>query len=409
MHEQEHVLAAIEHSLRFEHEDVSAPELRVQRLAGPEELSALTLECDELAHSMTPRLPFATSTWLELWWRHYNEQRLLVRDRFFVHALRDESGRLRAVAPLMLTERPGTGPVRARTLAFFGADKNITELRGMICAPEFEGAAVRSLLAHVNGCADQWDWFTWNGVRPRSEAYQALDSDPNYHWTRETTDYVLPLSGTWDEFRGSRSRNIKESLRKCYNSLKRDGHEFRFHVVSEPAELPQALARFIELHALRAQASDLVPHANVFAEHRARDLLHGIAASPNAALSLRVFQLEIAGEVIASRIGFVLEDELYLYFSGFEPAWSKYSVMTTTVAEALKWAIENGMRSVNLSPGTDVSKTRWGASAISMHSGILVSPQRRGKLVFHLLTELNERSRQGKVLGSLVARARRLG
>lgn len=385
------------------------PELRVQLISSPAELSALARECDQLARSMRPRLPFATSTWLELWWRHYSEQRLWVNDRFFVHTLRDEGGTLRAIAPLMLTERPGTGPLRARTLAFFGADKNITELRGVVCAPELEGAAVRSLLAHFSSVGEQWDWFIWNGIRPGSEAYQALDSQPNYHWTRETTDHVLALPGSYQEFRASRSRNIKESLRKCYNSLKRDGHEFRFRVVSDPAELPAALSLFIALHAQRADASELVPHANVFAEHRARDLLHGIAASPSQALSLRVFQLEIAGQVVASRLGFLLEDELYLYFSGFDPAWGKYSVMTTVVAEAIQWAIEQRVRSVNLSPGTDVSKTRWGATATVTHNGILVSPVRRGQLVFRLMTELNALGRQGNVLGPLVARARRLG
>ncbi|HEX2674128.1 MAG TPA: GNAT family N-acetyltransferase [Polyangiaceae bacterium] len=399
--------------MRFEQERepvlAKTSQLRVQRLASPAELSALARECDQLMLSMSPRLPFATSTWLELWWRHYGEQRLLVHDRFFVHALRDETGTLRAIAPLMLTERPGTGPLRARTVAFFGADKSITELRGMICAPEMEALAVSSLLSHFKNCADEWDWFTWHGVRRGSEAYQTLDSEANYHWTRETTDHVLALSASWEEFRSSRSRNIKESLRKCYNSLKRDGHEFRFRVVSHPAELPAALTRFMTLHASRAQASELVPHANVFAEHRARDLLSGIAARPTPALSLRVFQLEIGGQVVAARLGFVLGDELYLYFSGFEPAWGKYSVMTTTVAETLKWAIEQGIKSVNLSPGTDVSKTRWGAEAIATHHGVLVSPGRRGQWVFRLLTELNERSRQGKILGSLVARARRLG
>lgn len=404
-------LAAMDQSLRFEREHGVAeiPALRVHRLTTPAELSAMSGECDQLALAMSPRLPFATSTWLELWWRHYGEQRLLVNDRFFVHALRDESGRLRALAPLMLTERPGTGPLRARTLAFFGADKSITELRGLICAPEMEGPAVRALLAHFKNCADEWDWFTWHGVRRSSEAYQTLNSDSNYHWTRETTDHVLPLAGTWDEFRGSRSRNIKESLRKCYNSLKRDGHELRFRVVTAPAELPAALERLMALHAMRAEASELVPHANVFAEHRARNMLFGIAARPTPALSLRVFQLEIAGQVVAARLGFVMADELYLYFSGFEPAWGKYSVMTTTVAETLKWAIEQRFSQVNLSPGTDISKTRWGSIAVATHNGVLVSASRRGQLVFRVLTELNERSRNGKVWGSLIARARRLG
>ncbi|HEY0465626.1 MAG TPA: GNAT family N-acetyltransferase [Polyangiaceae bacterium] len=378
-------------------------------MAAPAEMAALARECDEVARTMFPRVPFATSAWLSHWWRHYSEQRLLVKDRFFVHTLRDESGILRAVAPLMLTERPGTGPLRARTLAFFGADKSITELRGMICAPELEGPAVRALLAHVNSRGDEWDWFNWDGVRRESGAYQALESAENFHWLRETTDHILPLPRSWEEFRASRPRNIKESLRKCYNSLKRDGHAFRFRVVSDPAELPAALARFIELHALRAEAPGLVPHANVFTEHRARDLLHSIAATPSEALSVRVFQLEISGQVVSARVGFVLEDELYLYFSGYEPAWAKYSVMTTTVAEAIKWAIERRFRFVNLSPGTDVSKTRWGASIVATHSGILLSPERRGQLLFRIFNELSERSRRGKILGSLIDRARRLG
>ena len=139
------VLAAIEGSSRpmRERSPVTAAGLQVQLLGSPAEMSALARECDELAGSMRPRVPFATSTWLALWWRHYSEHRLLVNDRFFVHTLRDASGRLCALAPLMLSERPGTGPLRARTLAFFGGDKSITELRGMICAPDLEGPAVR--------------------------------------------------------------------------------------------------------------------------------------------------------------------------------------------------------------------------------------------------------------------------
>jgi CelD/BcsL family acetyltransferase involved in cellulose biosynthesis len=50
---------------------------------------------------------------------------------------------------------------------------------------------------------------------------------------------------------------------------------------------------------------------------------------------------------------------LYLYYSGFDPEWARYSVMTTTVAEAIKYAIETGLRTVNLSPTKDLSKTRW--------------------------------------------------
>jgi CelD/BcsL family acetyltransferase involved in cellulose biosynthesis len=386
-----------------------SPMLKVQRVESPGDLAALAKDCARLALAMDPRSPFASSEWLLLWWRHFREDRLLVRDEFYVHAVRDEQGALVAIAPLMLTERPANGPLRCRSLSFFGGDKNVTELRGLICAPEHEAVVTRALLAHFQQRSDEWDWLAWNGVRKDSEAYAVLNAADNFEWCRETTDYVLPLPATWEEFRASRSRNIKESLRKCYNSLKRAGHRFELRVIEEPSELPRALARFFELHTRRANASHLARHVDVFATAQSRKLLLDLAALPREISQLRVFQLEIAGSVVAARLGFLMGDELYLYFSGYEPGWSGFSVMTTTVAEAIKWALEREVRLVNLSPGTDVSKTRWSASPITTCEGVLLSQTPRGRLAFGVLHELNERAAPGTLFGKVASLARRHG
>ena len=149
--------------------------LSVQLIDGPDALRTLAPDSDRLAFSMRPRVPFATNAWLSEWWSHFREARVLLKDRFFVHALRDQNGTLVALAPLVLTERPGAGPVRIRVVSFFGRDKNITELCGMICAPENEMAATRALLSHFAQRADEWDWFLWSGVHKQGEAYAALD------------------------------------------------------------------------------------------------------------------------------------------------------------------------------------------------------------------------------------------
>jgi CelD/BcsL family acetyltransferase involved in cellulose biosynthesis len=383
--------------------------LTVRRVESPRALAALAADSNRLAHAMQPRVPFATNDWLSLWWRHFREDRLWVRDEFYVHTVRDEHGALVALAPLMLTERPANGPLRCRSLAFFGGDKNVTELRGLICAPEHEAGATRALLAHFDRRSDEWDWFSWNGVRSNTEAHAVLHAAENFEWRGETTDYVLPLPSTWEEFRAGRSRNIKESLRKCYNSLERASHTFSFRAVSDPLELPLALQHFFALHARRANAPHLVRHEDVFATTQARKLLLDLAASTSETAQLRVFQLAIAGKVVASRLGFLMGDELYLYFSGYEPDWGAFSVMTTTVAESIKWAIEHKFRLVNLSPGTDVSKTRWGASAITTCEGVLLSRTRRGRLAFGVLSELHERSRPGTLLAKMVSVGRRHG
>jgi CelD/BcsL family acetyltransferase involved in cellulose biosynthesis len=90
----------------------------------------------------------------------------------------------------------------------------------------------------------------------------------------------------------------------------------------------------------------------------------------------------VDGEVVASRIGFVLDDSLYLYFSGYLPKMSRYSVMTTCTVEAIKWAIAKGFQTINLSTGRDQSKLRWRPTEVSLIEAQVVSPSWRGA-VFH--------------------------
>jgi hypothetical protein len=64
-------------------------------------------------------------------------------------------------------------------------------------------------------------------------------------------------------------------------------------------------------------------------------------------------------------------DSIYLYYSGFDPTWARHSVMTTTVAETFKYAIEHGFRTVNLSIGREQSKLRWRPRLVEFHSAIV--------------------------------------
>jgi CelD/BcsL family acetyltransferase involved in cellulose biosynthesis len=209
----------------------------------------------------------------------------------------------------------------------------------------------------------------------------------------------LSLPATWDEFRAGLGRNIKESLRKCYNSLKRDNHAFDFRVLSSPADVAAGVERFFELHTARASLEGTVDHRDVFGHHQSQSFLRLCARAAGEAGELRVFQLVIADKVVATRLGFLLGKQLYLYFSGFDPAWAPYSVMTTTVAESIKWAIEQKLELVNLSPGRDVSKTRWGPQEMLLHEAYLPSQSIRGKLVHHAYREMrDENSRLARLL-----------
>ena len=337
---------------------------------------------------------------------HYRQQRGLISDSLFLMTVRARRGDLVGIVPMMRTARPSRGPIAVRTLTFLGADPYITELRRPIVDPAHEGdvaAAVCRTLAATKG----WDWVRWPGLQRDGAFATALEKEARVEWLNELPAYELELAPTWDAFKSGLKRNIKESLRRCYNAPKRDGHEIRLEVTRARGEIKPALERFLELHAMRADVTDTtVEHPNRFATPRARGFLFDVCDRLAADDVTRVFTLFVNETPVACRIGFMLPETLYLYYSGYDPAWSKYSVMTTTVAEAIKYAFEAKMRRVHLSTGTDISKTRWGATETVFFDAVVVRESLRSKWA-HLGWALAERTRDDERFAAVTRRFRR--
>lgn len=377
--------------------------LIVEKIESVEQLRALEPEWRELERASGNCLPFQTADWVISWWTHLSENRSAVRDSLFVRAMRMQSGELMAVAPLMRTERPAVGPVRIRILQFFGPDGYVTERSGLLCLPGVEGKAHEALLDHLRASAFEWDWMVWSALEVAGASEKSVELAGAIEWGAKTPGYVLPLAATWEEFRASLPRNVKESLRKCYNSLKRDGCSHSFEVVDRREDFGPALDHFFRLHSARAARAGTTPHKDFFKSAKARRFLLDACQRLADRRMARLFILRIDGEVVAARLGFIVGPSLYLYFSGYDPAFGKYSVMTTVVAEAMRYAIAQGLRSVNLSMGKDVSKTRWRPTETLYRDALQVSPSRRAGLSLRLYRSIRS-GLSGSPLRGIAAR-----
>jgi hypothetical protein len=348
-------------------------------------------------------LPFQTWEWTVAWWQHLRADRFSVRDALRVYVVRDEMQRAIAIAPMILTERPTFGPLRSRHLQFIGADPNITEIRTMLCAPGYERDCASTLRAHLLKRRFEWDWMSWEAgpgvsrpsVRPDKHAY------------------VLELAPSWSQMRGRFRRNIKESLRRCYNSLRRDNLSARLEVLDTPGCIDAALPEFFRLHAERAAVRRGAQHPDVFASPDSRAFLSEVCSRLAARGAAKVFRLWIEDRVVATRVGFQLGGMLYLYYSGWDLSFARYSVMTTLVAEILRYAIQAGLSRVHLSTGNDVAKTRWGPAEITYSTEVALSPRRLARttyVVYSAAKRVGE-SRLGRALtpGYLVRGARSFG
>jgi len=330
-----------------------------------------------------------TFDWVEAWWQHLSASSAAVSDQLFFRAFRDPSGQLQGIAPLMLTRRPGVGPLALRQLQFIGADPNITELRGIIARPEARLAVHHALLSDLRENANHWDWALYSSFKTELES-TVPSHFSDLHWGAEQPCYSLALGTSFEELRAHLPRNIKESLRKCRNSLKRDGIELESIVVTERARVHETLEDFFRLHNARARQENAPEHRDKFVLPKAKRFLQDVCERFAERGELRIFLAKISGRTVATRIGFIVGGCLYLYYSGYEPEFGRYSIMTSVVVHAIQTAIAEGLGSVNLSTGRDTSKTRWRPTETLYQDVIIVSPSARGRLAYGISEHARE-------------------
>jgi CelD/BcsL family acetyltransferase involved in cellulose biosynthesis len=330
-------------------------------------IRGLSADYEQLYRSTANSLPFALQEWHLAWCEHFLNHSRLIQDQPFFCVLRAADCGCAAILPLIYSRRR-IGPLGVATVSLVGADPALTEIRNPLIKPGYERPAVRAAhagLAELPG----WDWIQWDRVS--DSVAEALNLETTPHWYGSCEDCILDLPASWEELRTGLKRNARESLRHCYNSLRRDGHAFELVVTQQPAEVPRALDQFLKLHAMRA---DMLrsPIQNRFTGPRARAFLYDVCTRLAMHNALRIFQLRIAEATVASRIGLVVGDSIYLlHYSGFDPAWARYSVMTTTLAESLKYAIASGIKSVNLSVTANQAKAFWQPRRITFRSALV--------------------------------------
>jgi CelD/BcsL family acetyltransferase involved in cellulose biosynthesis len=326
-------------------------------------LRALRPAWDTLHAATGGTNPFTQWTWVHRWWQVFGQPGRYERHQLWVVVLREPAdATIRAIVPLIRTSW-GIGPLSVHALRLYGFVGSFTELREPLIWPGWEATAVAALMKTLHAERRRFHWCDLAGLPadgPVAGWFAARAEAQGWQLRPMAPDYVLTVPSTWEAFRAGLKRNIKESLRHCYNSLARDGHAWSFEAVGDPEALPEALAEFLRLHAARAAKVDGPEHRNRFGSPARERFLRDVAQDLAAEGRLVVGRLRVNGTVVASRIVFTTGDSFYLYYSGFDPAWSKYSVATTVAAECIKTAIAAGARTVNLSTGTDVSKTRWG-------------------------------------------------
>ena len=333
----------------------------------------------------SPSNPFLALPWVRGWYHAYvprSEHRrlLFVRD--------ERSGDLMGIAPMHL-QRVALGPVVLATRQMpvgGGVSETPLELPGVLAGVANIRAISRTLTADHAGqhwselpLADTQTWF--------DPAWAIPGSGGPVSFVEQQRTYacvVLRLASSWDETRSGLKRNVKESVRRSTNRLKKEVRPWRVERLGQHID-EAAINRLLALHQARsATQQSSQRHHDAFAGRANRDLLHAVLPDLGALGLASIFELSLGAEVIASQLVLHSPGTSYVHTSGFDPEYWPLGPVTFLHAEAIQHAIQRGDQWMNFSPGPSVSKLRWSQDLYTVNSFAYGSGPRSLSLRFAL-------------------------
>lgn len=304
-----------------------------------EDLAALTPEWAALHARVPGATAFQHPAWAEVWLRHFGS----------------------GCAPVFLSVRRGEELIGVAALDMERAearelgDHNVRDYAGPLSLPGEEEAVASGILEWLR--EDLTPAVTFWGIAKDSAMYEGLREAAQLGWSfEETPEAVCPgvdLPGTFEEYVAALSKKDRHELRRKLRNFATAG-QAKFRPWNDLGEIEPRMDRFFAL--MRASRDDkdefLTPQMEAFF----RDLARTFA--PLGMLHLGVLTLD--GAEIAMTLSFENEVGVYLYNSGYDPAYSYLSVGLVSKAMALEDAIERGKRRFDFLRGDEEYKRRLG-------------------------------------------------
>jgi CelD/BcsL family acetyltransferase involved in cellulose biosynthesis len=174
-------------------------------------------------------------------------------------------------------------------------------------------------------------------------------------WRVEREDEAISpcvtLPASWDGYLATLSKKDRHEMRRKMRRLDTAGGEVRFSVITETTEASAHLDRLFHLMRISNH------HKEEFLRRPGMEaFFRDMTAAMGDAGLLRLYTLTFDTEVVAIVLNFDIGGRLYMYNSGYDPAYSHYAVGLMSKALLLRDAIENGRTAVDFMRGDESYK-----------------------------------------------------
>jgi CelD/BcsL family acetyltransferase involved in cellulose biosynthesis len=325
----------------------SVASLETSLVQTDEGFRSLQPEWDTLVESLDLPSPFHSWDWSYVWWKHFGRNR-----RLHIVVFR-ENGRLTGIAQLY--ERRYGGRFGLTSLAPIGWGNLLTEQLELLFPRDDRRRLIAALSSYLMGSKSSWFGLSGLDEGDLVEGLNGLGIVSRIDMPFEYRE----LPKTWEDLVRGLNRSMKDNVKYYPKLMVRTGYPFRLRIADSPDDVAAALPSVYRLHSIRAAVDKGVAHKDYLEREDHRSFLNEVGPRLAARGEMKVGLLEVGDEVVAAQIWLEESKTLFLYYSGYKPEWSKYSVAMITTSEILKNGIGRGLDRVEFLRGTGQFKTRW--------------------------------------------------
>jgi CelD/BcsL family acetyltransferase involved in cellulose biosynthesis len=330
---------------------VAASELHGEWIAAAADFARLEPEWCDLFQRANPGNIFLSFGWMSTWWKHFGKGQLAV------NAIRDEGGRLVAVAPFYISR--SVAGMGARRLGFLADDHVGSDYLGVLADARCGTAAVEEIARILFAHRRLWDYIELRDSMD-SPLMAALSAALVRRGTRvfeagrRVCRYIL-LPATFDSYLAGIGGSLRANYRRRWRALQRE-HQAECLAVSSAAELERLFPALIALHRMRfnqrnAESAFLAPGVPEF---------HAEAMRVLAAQGfVRLFLLKAAGDAVAALYGFSVSGTFQFYQCGMDPDWMRYGLGQVLIGNAIEQAVAAGHATFDFLRGDESYKSGW--------------------------------------------------
>ena len=304
---------------------------------------------------------FQSHPWISAWWGAAAGRREPAGR--IVLAWRD--GQLVAALPLCVRRHRGL-----RVLEW--AAKECSDYCDALVSPQDDRAATALALWEASVAAGGYDLAYLSHLEPggvAGELVGGLGPLALHH----RGDVTLRVRSSWPSGKAwfdALPKKPRQNHKRGERALEESGAA-RIRLVEPGEPLGPMLNRLVSLKRdwliRTSQASTLLQQQGLF------EALVGVASTAG---KLRLFVVEVDGEVVAGSVNFVDRDRLMAFFAAYDPAYEKASLGMLLMVHYIRWAFDQGLSEVDFLCGAEEYKRRFANAEVTLASAVAAATLR---------------------------------